>query len=116
MTAGMPIDRISSVSLTIVSGEKRYCPGMEGIGSLSPRPCFTKRGKIRSFVERVVSLTISLIVDVLLKRRGRMIIGMYPPCSILIDPIAYEGRSERLLKRILNDEQGILNIEFSLPS
>jgi hypothetical protein len=36
---------------------------------------------------------------------------MYPPCSIVIDPIAYEGRSERLLKRILNIEQGMLNVE-----
>ncbi len=40
----MPIDAASLHSLSISSMESRYCPGMEPIGSRTPRPCTAKSG------------------------------------------------------------------------
>ena len=43
-TAGIPMPATSLTSLTSSSTENRNCPGMDVIGSRTPRPCTAKSG------------------------------------------------------------------------
>jgi hypothetical protein len=67
----MPMDAASLPSFSSSSMLSRAWPGMELIGSRTPRPWTTKRGSIRSSTRRVVSRTMCRSSADSRSRRGR---------------------------------------------
>ena len=72
-TAGMPMPAASLHSLISSSTERRCWPGIEPIGSRTPRPCVTNSGYTKSSTARAVSRTILRRSAFSRNRRGRNI-------------------------------------------